>query len=162
MIITPSHKNSLLAGWCCANRITLLGYNKNGDVCRTHNRPNYGTDVHLPLIQPHYGRQKVNFPSKTAKANKVTQRKMCLKPGNNTNETDVLHFRFCPLVIYHIYNKFNPIKYIFPALLTLHNRLRVKQIYLPSACQLFHQHLCTGIQVHRLVHITVLNVCQQN
>jgi hypothetical protein len=162
MIITPSNKNSLLAGLYSANRITLLGYNKNEDACCTHNRPDYGTDIHLPLIHPHYRRQKVNFPSKTAKSNKVTQRTMCMKPGNNTNETDVQNFRFCPIVLYHILNNFNPIKYIFPALLILHNMLRVELIYLPSACQLHQQHCCTGIEVHRLVHVTVLNVCQQS
>jgi hypothetical protein len=132
-------------------------------MCAVHTIvPITGTDVHLPIIQPHYRRQKVNFPSKTAKANESTQRTTCMKPGNNTNETDVLYFRFCYTVLHHIFNKFNPIIYIFSRLLTLYNRSRVKQIYRLSGYQLFQQHRYTGIQVHRLVHITVLNDCQQN
>jgi hypothetical protein len=33
--------------------------------------PITGTDVHLPIIQPHYRRQKVNFPSKKQKPMKL-------------------------------------------------------------------------------------------
>jgi hypothetical protein len=133
-------------------------------MCAVHTIvPITGTDVHLPIIQPHYRRQKVNFPPKTAKADEVTQRTMCLKPGNNTKETGVFHFRFPYIVLHHIFNKCNSsIICIFSRLLTLYNRLRVKQIYSPPACQLFQQHCCARIQVQQLVHITVLNECQQN